>query len=312
MKKIKCLYLLAGALAVYDTNATQESEFMKICDTPLQTDLVMSTSHAPDDYTVHYVNPCYRLHVDVENAINHLTVSDIDITNGSVVNFADGGPIGSLIRYASQHNAIPNPLGLTHSGLIINDSPRVIYNTVRQLMPDNPMHNEYGGHLSQAEGEIILRNLMDNHKEKISAVQYKAKPEPFVMEAVGTAEEVLRMIPPFVRISDFTSVLETYCGNVFVRTLNNGANHTQTTTFSQKYLGRQYEGLMTFIELIRAIKGENITESNDRLFCSEVVARFYIENGYAVQMLMGKQLLASNVIPEMFGSGAGSRYDPLY
>ncbi|MDR1391423.1 MAG: hypothetical protein LBI95_03620 [Holosporales bacterium] len=246
--------------------------------------------------TVHFENSSYMNFPDIENRTNLKTVRSVDIPNGSALNFAASGIIGKTIRKASAFNDTPNPLGLTHSGFVINENPKRIFEKTLALMPDGRLHGLFADTLSRKAGEAIVKELMENHREVISAVRCPDVKACFSLESSGSAKEVLKGIFPHVHISDLSKSVDSYSGNVFIRPLNEPISTEQTMDFLMEYLGRSYES--NFLELIKSAKALNREERTENIFCSELVALFYKKAG-----LIHQSILSNNVIPENFAYG---------
>jgi hypothetical protein len=238
-------------------------------------------------------------------SLSYTDSNTVRISNGSVLNFAAGDAVGSFIRFASSANDVPNPLCISHSGLVVNDDPRVVYEILNGLRSGSMM----GDYQPQpAALDLMLRNLRARYSNLLgfpgSVDAASLAVVPFCLQANGTPTQVLTGITPHVQIEDLYSAVEIYNGNVFVRPLCKPVPLESTRAFLKAHIGRPYEGFLTFADLLRAPMAANKTEDIKRLFCSELVALFYRTYcGLSISNV-------SNVIPESFGSGAGE-YDLL-
>lgn len=271
-------------------------------------DQINSEATVVDDYvfkgnTVYFKNPCYKADPSIEEKIGLNTVEMIEITNGSPLNFATNGPSGNIIRAFSKANKAPNPLGLSHSGFVVNLDPRALYNTVIDVMPGGKLHTNLS--LSEKAGKAIIRELNDTHRDIISAVHYPSVRASFAIESFGTVGEVMHGIAPHVHIRDLSKRLLDFTGNVFVRPMYKSISSEVTMNFMREYLGRPYESIKNLKELIGSVANWNKVEHVDNVFCSELVSLFYKECE-----IFDSSIMSNNVIPELLGSGAGD-YDLL-
>ena len=248
----------------------------------------------PEFRTVLFQNPCYP---------HYSPLRELGIPNGSMLNFASAGLVGKTIRAASAMNAVPNPLGLTHSGIVFNESPQELYNLVLSLTPSSD--HKVASMLSFEEGSAILSELNDTYHEDITATYSVTKLfASFSLESDGSASEVLKGIMPHVHIHDLGNGLREYDGNVYIRPINIEITANYTKTFLASHLGRPYESVTKLTELINSVRGGNTKEGQDKVFCSELAGYFYKGVGAI------PQINASNIIPELFSSSAGE-YDLL-
>jgi hypothetical protein len=254
--------------------------------------------------SVHFVNPCYRQDAENEQNAAILPVKELDIPNGSALNFAAHGIIGSLIRGFSKFNKVPNPLGLSHSGIIINDDPRHVFAMVKQIATEKAQDT----YLSIKEAEEIIHDLVANHSDILTLV-YPLDPinVPFAVESDGSVQEIFRKrILPYVHLRSLCGRLNGYegvagyDGNVYVRQLSPVIKISSTRDFMKKYIGRSYEGLSTCGELINSLIDANVAPMESRVFCSELAALFYQKMD-----LISCDIMPNNIIPEELGSGAG-------
>ena len=244
--------------------------------------------------TVYFKNPCYNANPEVEDAIGLKTVEMVEITNGSPLNFATNGSSGNVIRAFSKVKKAPNPLGLSHSGFVVNLDPRELYGTILDVMPGGSSHTVSS--LTEKAGRAVLRELEDTHRDIISAVHYPFVKASFAIESFGSVGEIMHGIAPHVHIRDLNQRLLDFNGNVFVRPMYKNVSSDVTMDFMREYLGRPYESIKNLKELIGSVADLNKEERVDNVFCSELVSLFYKECG-----------ISNNVIPGLLGSGAGNK-----
>lgn len=238
---------------------------------------------------VAFNNPCYPKYSPHKSVI---------IPNGSMLNFASSGGVGKTIRAASAMNEVPNPLGLTHSGVTVNEDPAVVHRIVLNLTPrsDNVIESE----VSYEEGKAMLDELEEVHHDLIAATHAPEILAPFSVESDGSAGEVLSGVKPHVHLHDLGLRVQQYEGNVYLRPLSVMLTADYTQKFLVDYLGKPYESVTALGELINSVNDGNTTEGKDKLFCSELAGYFYKGCG-----LISEDSLASNMIPEEFSSHAG-------
>jgi hypothetical protein len=265
-------------------------------------------SAIPEDFkdrsVVRVFNPCYQEGSDVEEIIA--------ISNGDMVNFADSGVVGKVIRAASRLNVVDNPLGLSHSGMAFLQNPRQVFDIILELTP-NFENQGVGCQIREKAGNAMMDEILAFYHSELALVDYDGV-TPFLFESNGDAGAVLKGIAPHVQIHPFLNSLESYSGNVYLRPINADIPVEYSTEFIRKYIGRSYETFSTVSELARATIGANKKEKTDKVFCSELAGIFYrdvIETFYWRSDPIVERLRlyenVSNIIPEQFGSGAGDR-----
>lgn len=234
-----------------------------------------------------FANPCYK---------ESVTPEMITVDNGAVINFASSGIIGSTIRSACKNNDVENPYGITHCGLIINANPEEIY----KLVQDIDIYSYDGSILT-----MLIRQKQNALNDIYNILEEKS-PYPFIVEADGSVEEVLRGIYPHVHIRAFPTRVEQYSGNIYIRNLKEGVvtelNKTKQMDFLHAVLFKSYEVPKTTIEMVKAINKKNEIEQLENVYCSELVAYFY-----KYINALDKTLNSSNMIPEYLSSGAGEK-----
>ena len=238
---------------------------------------------------VAFINPCY---------MEQSQVKSIDIPNGSMLNFSSKGVIGATIRTASDLNDIPNLLGVTHSGVVINEDPKILFENILAITES---HETKGKKclLSEKESKAMIDEIKEIYGSIINATYYVQTFYPFSLESDGSAGEVLRGIPPHVHFHDLGKRLLDYDGSVHVRPLIKGVDLRKTRAFYNANLGRDYESVFALGELLKSPMGLNRVENTKRVFCSELAALFYRDCG-----LIPADVNVSNVIPEQLSSYA--------
>ncbi|MBQ2177227.1 MAG: hypothetical protein II453_19950 [Alphaproteobacteria bacterium] len=249
--------------------------------------------------TVFFKNPCYKASSSIEDKIGLKTVETVEITNGSPLNFATNGPSGNVIRAFSKVKKAANPLGLSHSGFVVNLDPRELYGTILDVMPGGSSHTIAS--LSEKAGRAVLRELEDTHRGIISAVHYPNVKASFAIESFGSVGEIMRGIAPHVHIRDLSKRLQDFSGNVFVRPMYESVSSEITMDFMKEYLGRPYESIANLKEIVGSVADLNKEERVDNVFCSELVSLFYKKCG-----VFDDSIISNNVIPGLLGSGAGN------
>jgi len=233
------------------------------------------------------------------------------VRNGDALGFSCQDIFADTIRFVSGFNAIPNPLGLSHSGVVILDDPKNVFDLIYRLTP-NATNRGYGCTISENAGRYMLEELQEYYASELSLVQGEVL-HPFVVEASGTAATVLRGIYPHVQLHPFEKTVKEYDGNIYLRSTKMNIPLDFTRNFTQEYIGRSYETLFTLPELVRAATERNTTESTQYVFCSELLGLFYrdainqFHHGKDKNSLLKLYKNVSNIIPEQFGSGAGNR-----
>ncbi|MDR1233824.1 MAG: hypothetical protein LBJ92_01575 [Holosporales bacterium] len=209
------------------------------------------------------------------------------IRDGDILNFAASGLQGGVIRLASNLNDIPNPLRLSHSGMVVVATPTEVTEVLNSF---NNLAESRLDYVPQPEALMLMRESLQGYDPDTLI--------PFCLEATGTPGQVFRGIPPHVQLTPLELVIENYPGNVYVRQLRVPVPHDGVINFAKENLARPYEGFATFTELLRSTLEANKEEDTRRVFCSELVALF-------CRQVVGINIEnVSNVIPEMLGSWA--------
>lgn len=133
---------------VESSSAARESDGLSMASAAVST-IDYNALFSSWDNIADFNNHCYE---------SGKTEQRVLIPNGSMVNFAAAGIIGSTIRAASAFNEIPNPLGIAHSGVIVNDDPRDVFNLIVDLLPGGKDYSE-ANELSETEGKALINEL---------------------------------------------------------------------------------------------------------------------------------------------------------
>lgn len=241
--------------------------------------------------------------VDNPRYLEFLEHESFGVTNGSMVNFAARGFVGKSIRAASALNDVPNPLGLTHSGIVFLESPRTVWDIIYSLTP-NGEDGKNDGLVSRKEGRAMLEKLQSYFGPELESDEK----HPFLLESNGTAGQVIGGIYPHVQISPFLDALKNYGGNVYIRPFLIPVPSDFIVNFVKEHMGRSYE--KNPMDLIRSVNGFNRVERTGAVFCSEFVGMFYksVIEVFPLSPLLSKENIlekfsnVSNLIPEYFCS----------
>ncbi|MDR0753530.1 MAG: hypothetical protein LBE95_02605 [Holosporaceae bacterium] len=247
-------------------------------------------------------NPCYPRYSSVDH---------IHVSNGDMLNFSDRGIIGKTICLVSDRNTTPNPLNFTHSGLCILEDPRLLHSTISRLTP-NSENKGLGCTIPEKAGKIMCKEIFSQHRDILSLVNRNEILMPFVLEASGSIDTVLRGVYPHVQARPLDISLKKYDGAVYQRSIQIDIPLQYSRDFLETHLGRSYESLGTLSELLRSAEHRNTVENTDKVFCSELCALFY--RGVIDTSLEGDEFFqgrrelygnVSNIIPEQFCSQIG-------
>ena len=256
-----------------------------------------SSSATNFSQAIHWDNPCFP-----EYSHNKM----IAIPNGSVLNYASNGIAGYGIRAASKLNSVPNPLGISHSGVAFHVIPKNLMNDIISLM------HVKGTHLFENPGigNEMIKKVVEQYPDAKVANSFVNKKSAYMMqvfcaEAGGTAGELLHGMYPHIYVVPLEYDAMNYSGNIYVRPLSVLVDQEESYEVVKKYLGTPYEGGTSFLEMVKAVRNLNIKDNTSKLFCSEFAALYYRDLG-----LINKQTIVSNVIPEELSSGA-AEYDIL-
>jgi len=238
---------------------------------------------------------------------NPYTEQEVVVQNGCVVLYASADMVGKLIRDASAANTTPNPLGITHTGFVIIENPRVLYNMILDMQESRDPKilldsNTLLPPLNPEQQKHMLQELEDHCRAILDMSEDPGIFLPFSLESNGSAGEVLKGYKPGVHLYYFPDRIRDYAGNVFIRPLNLDVQITQADTrlFILEELGRLYTSFLQPKELILSPQHLNTPHDAERVFCSEEVAYFFQRFGF-----ISEDIVAANVIPEDLSSAAG-------
>ncbi|MDR1333775.1 MAG: hypothetical protein LBJ71_01000 [Holosporaceae bacterium] len=243
-------------------------------------------------------NPCYP-----DFSYNE----SFPISNGSIVSFASAEATGDIIRAMSALNKIKNPLGLTHSGIAFFENPHTVWDIIYSHTRWEK-NGESDWSIEKKAGQAMLDEMQAYFKNEWKVYDDSSKKHLFLLEANGTVEQAKNLIYPHVQIHPFFNSLKNYDGNVYVRPFLMPIPLNFTKVFVEEYVGRSYEALETFSELVKAVNNRNKKENTEKVFCSELAALFYRSTiqAFPLSPLLSKEKVlekfsnVSNIIPEQF------------
>jgi hypothetical protein len=266
--------------------------------------LSFSSCQALDEVVQLVNNPCYPKFSEHERFY---------VSNGSMVNFAARGFVGDVIRRMSAKNSVPNPLGLTHSGIAFLEKPSIVRDIIYDMTSDKT-GKENNGLLDKGEGRAMMEKLQSYFGRGLES----DKKHPFLLESNGTAGQVLKGIFPHVQISPLLDALD-YDGNVYIRPFLMPVPSNFILNFAKEHVGRPYE--KNPLELLKSVKALNTKEGVQSVFCSEFAAMFYrsVIGSFPSSRLLSRENMlgkfpevVGNVIPEQFCFSLGEQHDVLY
>ena len=230
----------------------------------------------------------------------------IKVVSGSTLLYSADGAIGAAIKLACGFSKVENPNKITHAGIAVVESPRMLHNLILELMPADSKVDPHS-ELDYDEAIHMLQGLLKNHRSIISSADAAANNVmvPFALEANGSASDVLSGLMPHVYLTDLSQSIRDYKGNVFLRNIKEPVARAYTTEFMREHLGRSYEVPGTLLDLFRSVEGTNRKERTENVFCSELVAMYYKGAG-----IVAPSVNASNVVPAMLSVRA-DEYDVL-
>ena len=236
-------------------------------------------------------NPCYPKYSHYRS---------VNIPNCSVLNYACDGIIGFGIRTMSDLNDVPNPLGLTHTGVAIHAIPKILVEDIIKLS-ETKGSNLYENDKVTKE---MINNIRKYYPDAGGTTQLSDSDSNFMQvfcaEENGSAGEVLKGIYPHLYVVPLEHDAINYTGDIYFRPLKIEVPYERSYEILKKYLGTPYESPFTLLEMVNAIGDKNVKDETQRLFCSEFVALFYKK-----LEVIPENVIVSNVIPEKLSSGAG-------
>jgi hypothetical protein len=117
----------------------------------------------------------------------------------------------------------------------------------------------------------------------------------YVFESTGSFHQLVwQHVRPQVQLNSLSGTIDAYDGKVVVRTIRN-IRYRDVSDYIKPLIGIPYE--RSIGELIEALERGNKTENDTSMFCSELVAKTLIDNGY---LLPGR--LPNNYMPKDFSA----------
>lgn len=117
----------------------------------------------------------------------------------------------------------------------------------------------------------------------------------YCFESTGSFHQLVwQHIRPRVQLSSLSGAVDTYSGRVVLRKLRN-VTQTDISRYVRDLIGVPYERNLG--ELFEALQRSNQTANDTSLFCSELVAKTLIDNGY-----LPRTRLANNYMPKDFSA----------
>ena len=212
---------------------------------------------------VDFDNPCYEKDVTQEHFV---------IPNGSLLSFAGHGKFGQRIRAISRLNKVPNPRNITHSAIVMNENPRIVF----EIVVNEPTL------LSELEKNEVVSELDKYHHDIISAVSAPNSLASFTVEGRE----------PYTSIHDLRDAILRYDGDVYLRQLATYIPNDKTRQFLKEHIGRRYETSRG--SMLLSVRELNRKENLDKVFCSEQAMVFYqnVE-------LVSNNILPNNIMPHV-------------
>ncbi|MDR1034609.1 MAG: hypothetical protein LBL32_01590 [Holosporales bacterium] len=214
-------------------------------------------------------NPTYNANPEVEKKIGMKTISDIPCTNGDLFMVSGSTWASKAVRAGISESGHSNPLGISHCGLIIIERPSKILSIIDRklsgaIRSDYPVHPTNLSHLK----EIIEQEYSCNERNQAAAFFYSAE---FYRENCG------------VLILPVRAYLEEYNDNIYIRNIHVPYTRKFTRAFIRATLGMPYiaanpqevlqQGYL--LRIMRSVYGRGSDTYIPRMWCSELVARFY-------------------------------------
>lgn len=141
--------------------------------------------------------------------------------------------------------------------------------------------------------ELIKTVTSSRYSHCALALRDDATGKEFCFESTGSFHQLVwQQIRPQVQISSLAGTVDTYNGRVVLRKLRS-ITKTDVTAYVRNLIGTPYERNLG--ELASALTRSNANANDASLFCSELVAKTLIDNGY-----LPRTRLANNYIPKDF------------
>lgn len=231
-----------------------------------------------------------------------------NVRTGDVAIFSDKGIIGKTINIAQQKldSRGDNELKASHVGVFMLASANEILRSLQ------------GRKLDGAALDSIKKVTMSN-EGKIANLDEERL---WLIEAVGSVEEILKGKLPRVQINTAESVIRKYNGDVYCRHLYTGTSSgLAARLLGGLYLGIPYPtnpqtliagtSIGREISKLRSIGLSLTKEKQETLFCSQFVAHFYIMAGIIHPNLLntGFEKDPSLILPKHYNYGG--KFDVL-
>ena len=141
--------------------------------------------------------------------------------------------------------------------------------------------------------ELIKTVTASRYSHCALALRDDATGKEYCFESTGSFHQLVwQHIRPQVQVSSLSGAVDTYSGRVVIRKLRN-VTKTDVTAYVRNLIGISYEQNMG--ELVNALQRTNNAANDTSLFCSELVAKTLMDNGY-----MPANRLANNYMPKDF------------
>lgn len=144
--------------------------------------------------------------------------------------------------------------------------------------------------------ELIKTVTASEYSHCALALRDSETGKEYCFESTGSFHQLVwQLVRPQVQRHSLRSVIEDYEGKVVIRKLRN-IRQVDVTDYVRGLIGVPYEKNMG--ELVNALRRDNIKEDPTSLFCSELVAKTLIDNGY----IRASDRLPNNYMPKDFSA----------
>ena len=143
--------------------------------------------------------------------------------------------------------------------------------------------------------ELIKTVTSSRYSHCALALRDDTTGKEYCFESTGSFHQLVwQQIRPQVQISSLASAVDTYSGRVVLRKLRH-VTKTDVTAYVRNLIGTPYERNLG--ELASALTRSNANVNDTSLFCSELVAKTLMDNGY-----LPRTRLANNYMPKDFST----------
>ncbi|MDR1289161.1 MAG: hypothetical protein LBJ77_02100 [Holosporales bacterium] len=233
-----------------------------------------------------FANPVFNAHPDVEDKMGMKTVPEVILSNGSLFISSTTTKFSKLISSATFLGGRSDPLSITHCGLLITETPANILSIIDrklsgEIPSDYPVQEVLLTHLR----EIIEEEFEPDARDQVAAFCYAA-------DYLGSRFLGSMIAPLRWYLTEFNQ-------NFFIRDILTPYSRKFTRAFIRATLGMPYvaanplECLEGAVRMLKSIPGKGSDENTHRMWCSELLARFY------------DLAHPCSVMPPQFMSGAG-------